>query len=151
MTTRRASKVVALALTALVLLTACSHLPFIGESSNGMKNNVDTTAIAAAITETSASIESTLVDTSLDGLTTRLYVRPVITTDGLTSSELDALLRVAFEGSRGQVSAIEVRTVDGDDEPVDIKTAASGLTIQYLDNLNSVTYSTVYLEKAYAE
>ena len=140
-----------LAATLVVILTACLPFPFTGESNDGMTNKLDTAAIAEAVTATSGTISTTTVETSLDGFNTRLYVRPVITTEGLTADELDAVLKVAYEQSRGDVSAIEVRTVDTSDEAVDLGTAATELGIHHVQNINSVTYSTVYLDEAYGE
>ena len=91
------------------------------------------------------------METSRDGSNTRLYVRPLINSDGLTSEELNAVLKVAYLKSVGSVQAIEVRTVDSSDEPIGLSAAASELGIHYVDNVDSVTYSTVFLEKAYGE
>lgn len=145
---RRAS-VLASTIAALVFLSACAIAVPFGESSNGMTSSLDTAEIADAITATSSTIESTIVETSLDGLTTRLYVVPTITSQGFSAAELDAVLRVAYESSAGEVESIEVRTVDPANKPVNVKIAAAELGIQHLDNINSVTYSTTYLKKAY--
>lgn len=150
---RRATAALAVAALVVASLTACFLIPSFpsGESSNGMTNSLDTDAIAEAVTATSASIETTTVDTRVDGLTTLLYVRPVITTAGLTADELDALLRVAYQQSLGEVATIEVRTVDASDEPVDVKAAATELGIHYLPHTNSVTYSTTTLDTEYGQ
>jgi hypothetical protein len=140
---RRASAPIVLAIFVVTLLTACLQ-PM-------TRDSIDTDAIAEAITATSDSIDSTAVETSIDGLTTHLYVRPVVGPEGLTSDELDAVLRVAYEETRGRVSAIEIRTVDQNEEPIDLTVAASGLGITHMDNIHSVTYSTEYLDDAYGE
>ena len=151
MTRRRATA--AGALLALVLaLSACSPLlPTPGESGSPMTNSLDTSAIADAITATSATIESAEVETTRDGVTTVLFVRPTISTGGLTSDELDALLRVAYAESRGAVSTIEIRTVDASDKPVDLEPAAEELGIHFLPHTNSITYSTTTLASEYGE
>jgi hypothetical protein len=135
----------------MILLSACTAPLTLGESSNGMTNSLDTAAIAEAITATSDSIELTTVETSRDGLTTKLYVRPTISTGGLTSAELDGLLRVAYTQSLGQVSTIEVRAFDASDKAVDLSAPATELGIHYLPHTNSISYSTEFLAKAYAE
>ena len=103
--TRRMTGMAAAAM--ILLLAACSS----------PSESLDTAAIADAVTATSDSIESTSVETSRDGTTTLLYVRPTITTDGLTADELDALLEVAYTQSLGAVSTIEIRTVDASGDP----------------------------------
>lgn len=127
--------------TLLVSLSACFALP---------SNAIDTESIATEVTATTDSIESTIVETSVDGLTTLLYVRPVITTAGLTSDELDAVLRIAFTLSAGKAGTIEIRTVDVADEPVDLQPAAIELGIHYLPHTNSISYSTTVLAEEYA-
>ena len=150
--TRRGARVVGALLALLLSLSACSPLlPTPGESGSPMTNSLDTSAIAGAITATSGTIESTDVETALDGATTVLFVRPTISTGGLTSDELDALLRVAYAESRGAVSTIEIRTVDASDKPVDLGPAASELGIHYLPHTNSITYSTTTLASEYGE
>jgi hypothetical protein len=116
-----------------------------------MTNSIDTEAIATAVTATSENIETTAVETSIDGLTTRLWVAPKITSEGLTAAELDAVLRVAYTESIGKVSTIEIRTLTPDDETIDVASAASELGIQHTEKIHSVTYSTEYLDEAYGE
>ena len=149
--TRRAVAAVGTAVAVLMLLSACFLIPTSGESSNGMTPSLDTAAIAESITATSDSITTTDVSTSRDGFTTKLYVRPAISTPGLTSDELDALLRVAYAESLGEVSTIEIRTVDSSDDPVDLTEAATALGIHFLPHTNSISYSTENLTKAYGE
>lgn len=148
---RRTVAAVGTAVAVLVMLSACFFIPTSGESSNGMTNSLDTAAIAESITATSESITTTDVSTSRDGLTTKLYVRPAISTPGLTADELDALLRVAYAESLGEVSTIEIRTVDSSDDPVDLSPAATELGIHFLPHTNSISYSTEILDKAYGE
>lgn len=112
------------------------------------RDSIDTQSIAEAVTATSDSIASTLVETSTDGLTTRLWVAPIIT-DELTSAQLDALLQVAYEESKGRVSTIEISPLDANENSVDISNAASGLGIQYDGSQGSAKYSTQYLDEAY--
>ncbi|MEO8094898.1 MAG: hypothetical protein ABI632_08195 [Pseudolysinimonas sp.] len=148
---RRSVSAAAIATALVLLLAACFLLPTPspGESDSGM-SSVDTTAIADAITATTPTITSTSVDTSLDGLTTMLHVGPSVTTS-LTAPELDAVLRVAYAQSLGQVATIEVRTVDADNRPVDVKAAATELGIHFLPHVNSVTYSTTTLDTVYGK
>lgn len=110
---------------------------------------IDTELVATEVTATTNSIESTTVETSVDGLTTLLYVRPVITSAGLTRDELDAVLRVAYTLSVGKAATIEIRTVDLADEPVDLEPAAIELGIHYLPHTNSISYSTTVLAEKY--
>lgn len=147
----RAGAAVGIAVAVLALLSACLFIPTSGESSNGMTPSLDTAALAEAVTATSGSITETTVSTSRDGFTTKLYVRPTISTAGLSSGELDALLRVAYAESLGEVSTIEIRTVDGADDPVDLSEAATELGIHFLPHTNSISYSTEILSKAFGE
>ena len=147
---RRVLSGVALAGATVMLLAACSPFDILRLGSRAVQE-VDTAAIAEAVTATSDTIDMTYVETRIDGLTTHLWVAPVLTSDGLTADELDAVLRVAFEMSRGQVEAIEVHTMNSNEDTIDVSTAASELGIQRLDNQNSVTYSTVYLEERYGQ
>jgi len=135
----------------LVLLTACLPIQLPGESSNGMTSKIDTAAIAQAVTATSASIETTIVETSIDGLTTRLWVAPQITTAGFTAEELDAALRAAYEKSLGQVSTIEIATMDAAEKTIDVTAAATALGIQHTTRVDSAVYSTAYLDEAYGK
>ena len=149
--TRRTIGSGALSAAVVLLLTACLPFPPLGESSNGMKNSIDTTAVAEAVTATSDAIETTIVETTIDGLTTALYVRPQISTESLTPAELEGVLRVAYELTRGEVATIQVRTVDSADEPLDLSVAAGELGIRHLTHINSVSYSTTNLETAFSE
>ena len=153
MIARRVATAVGIAALVVGSLSACFLLPSLpsGESSNTMTNSLDTEAIAEAVTATSPSIETTTVDTRIDGLTTLLYVRPEITSAGFTAAELEAVLRVAYEQSLGEVATIEIRTVNAADEPVDVKTAAAELGIHYMPHTNSVTYSTTTLDTEFAQ
>lgn len=150
-TARRATATATLATALVLLLTACIPLPFTGESSDGMTNSIDTAAIAAAVTATSDSIETTVVETNLSGVNTHLWVAPQITTAGFTAAELDAVLRIAYEQSRGEVTAIEIATLDANEKTIDLTPAASELGIKHMANIDTVTYSTVYLDEAYGK
>jgi hypothetical protein len=142
----------ATAIMVVVGLSACFLLPSTspGESENPLTPSIDSASLADEVTATSGNIEKTEISTERDGLTYVLYVRPTITTAALTSQELDALLRVAYSESLGEVSTIEVRTVDVNDDPVDLTAAADELGIHYLANIHSITYSTESLKKSYA-
>ena len=83
--TRRTVGSVVLAAIVTMLLAACLPFPTLGESSNGMSPSIDTEAVATAVTATSSNIESTVVETSIDGLTTRLWVAPVLPVGTLTA------------------------------------------------------------------
>lgn len=140
------------AVIVLLLLSACSLiLPTPGESGSPMTNSLDTSAIADAVTATSGNIDSTRIETARDGTTTVLYVRPTISTAGLTADELGAVLRVAYDQSRGEVSTIEIRTVDSSDAPLDLEPAAIELGIHYLAHPNSISYSTTVLDTEFSE
>lgn len=137
----RLSVAVTTAIVLLMSLTACF-------AARG--DSVDTDAVADAITATSESVEVTYVETSLDGLTTSLWVNPLITTDSLTSHELDSVLQVAFTMTQGVVESIEVRTEDArTEQPVDVSAAATELGIHFVTNINSITYSTNDLSERY--
>ena len=131
-----------MAAAAMILLLAACSSP---------AKPLDTAALADAVTVTSGSIESTSIETGRDGTTTVLYVKPTITTEGLTADELDALLKVVYTESLGAVSTIEIRTVDANDDSVDLEPAASELGIHYLSHPNFISYSTEILKDAYGD
>ena len=149
---RRMLTTLTMAIMIAAALSACALLPQNSqESGNGMSGSIDTVALGEAITATSPNIESTVIDVTLDGFNHALFVGPVITSAGLTSSELDAILRVAYTKSLGSVQSIEIRTEDVNEKAVDVKAAAIELGIHYLPLVNSVSYSTEFLKKAYDE
>ena len=112
---------------------------------------VDVAKVKQMVQATSPNIVSVNVEVSLDGFNHHLWVNPTISTNSITSTELDNILQVAYESSLGKVKAIEIRVETTDEEPVDITRVATELGIMHMDNINSVTYSTVYLDKAYGK
>lgn len=147
----RAAAAMGTAALMLALLSACVS-PFTpGESSNGMTSSEKTDSLAEAITATSANITTTYVETGRDGLTTNLWVNPVLSGDSLSASELDAVLKAAYSAYADEVSSIEVRAEDAAGEPVALGDAASTLGIHFLPNTNSVTFMTSDLDAAYGK
>jgi len=112
---------------------------------------VDVAEVKQRVQAQSPSIVSVNVEVSLDGFNHRLWVNPIISTASITSAELGDILEAAYKSSLGKVEAIEIRVETPDDESVDIFDAASELGITHTDKIHSVTYSTQYLKKAYAQ
>jgi len=112
---------------------------------------VDTKAIEDTIPGMILSIDSVDVTVGRDGLTRYLNVRLVLSKPTLTSDELWSVIHDAYEGSEGKVETIRIRAVDANNEPLDLAPAATEVGIQHLQNINSLTYSTATLKKAYEQ